>query len=217
MAKPELPERKRSRRETKRLYHTLVVAGAGLVFILIAILAQPFAGTNLALTDRLFTALPPSPNIVIVGIDDSTLDTYGRLADWPRSLHAQAINHLSDAEAKVIGFDVLFTDSSPEDDRLANAISGAGNVVLPAVGIEPQPDPLHNCIKRLAGPKQIVRKEEGECSLVGGLVAKTGISLIVGTGSVGWGRRPLPWAWPGCSLPSARYEPRARPAFDGTA
>lgn len=139
MATPESPDRKRSRRETKRLYHTLVVAGAGLVFILIATLAQPFSGTNLALTDRLFTALPPSPNIVVVGIDDATLTTYGRLADWPRSLHAQAINNLSEAGAKVIGFDVLFTDSSPEDDLLANAIGGAGNTVLPVVGIEPQP------------------------------------------------------------------------------
>jgi adenylate cyclase len=139
MAKPELADKKRSRRETKRIYHTLVVAGVGLIFILIATLVQPFAGTNLALTDRLFTALPPSPNIVVVGIDDATLDTYGRLADWPRHLHAQAISNLSAAGAKVIGFDVLFTDSSPEDNRLADAISGAGDVVLPAVGVEPQP------------------------------------------------------------------------------
>lgn len=59
---------------------------------------------------------------------------------------------------------------------------------IAVIGIEPQPDPLHNCITRLARPRQILRKEEGECSLVGGLVEKTGISLIVGTGSVGWGR-----------------------------
>ena len=56
------------------------------------------------------------------------------------------------------------------------------------IGIEPKPDALHDCINRLARPKKILRKEEGECSLVGGLVEKSGISLIVGTGSVGWGR-----------------------------
>ena len=139
MAAPHPQDTKRSRRETKRIYHTLVLVGVGIVFILIATLVQPFAGTNLALTDRLFTLLPPSPNIVIVGIDDDTLETYGRLADWPRSLHAQAITRLSEAEAKVIGFDVLFVDSSPEDNLVADAISNAGNVVLPGVGIEPLP------------------------------------------------------------------------------
>jgi len=59
---------------------------------------------------------------------------------------------------------------------------------LVVIGIEPQPDPLHPCIRRLASPKKIVRKEEGECSLVGGLVEKVGLALIVGTGSVAWGR-----------------------------
>jgi len=77
MAAPHSQDRKRSRRETKRIYHTLVLVGVGIVFILIATLVQPFAGTNLALTDRLFTLLPPSPNIVIVGIADAPLAPYG--------------------------------------------------------------------------------------------------------------------------------------------
>jgi len=59
---------------------------------------------------------------------------------------------------------------------------------LAIIGIEPQPDPLKPCITRLARPKKILRKEEGECSLVGGLVEKVGLALIVGTGSVAWGR-----------------------------
>jgi len=59
---------------------------------------------------------------------------------------------------------------------------------LAIIGIEPQPDPLIPCITRLAHPGKILRKEEGECSLVGGLVEKVGLALIVGTGSVAWGR-----------------------------
>jgi N-acetylglucosamine kinase-like BadF-type ATPase len=59
---------------------------------------------------------------------------------------------------------------------------------LAIIGIEPQPDPLIPCITRLAHPKKIMRKEEGECSLVAGLVEKVGLALIVGTGSVAWGR-----------------------------
>ena len=59
---------------------------------------------------------------------------------------------------------------------------------IAVIGIEPQPDPLLPCLNRLARPGKILRKEEGECSLVGGLVEKVGLSLIAGTGSVGWGR-----------------------------
>jgi adenylate cyclase len=109
----------------------------GCLFTLIALLVQPFYSVNLWLSDQLFTSQPPSPNIVIAGIDDNTLDTYGRWAEWPRSLHAQAIDNLSQAGAKVISFDVIFTDSSTDDDMLATAIAEADNVVLAAAGTQP--------------------------------------------------------------------------------
>ena len=102
-----------------------------------ALLVQPFYSINLWLSDQLFTSEPPSPIIVIAGIDDNTFETYGRWADWPRSLHAQAIDNLSQAGAKVIGFDVIFIDSSPDDEMLATAMAEADNVVLAAVGTQP--------------------------------------------------------------------------------
>ena len=128
------PKGRISRRQRKRLYHTLVLLGIGCLFTLISVLIQPFHSINLWLSDQLFTPEPPSPNIVIVGTDDDTLETYGLWAEWPRSLHAQAIDNLSQAEAKVIGFDVVFTDSSPDDGILAEAIAEADNVVLASAG-----------------------------------------------------------------------------------
>ncbi len=101
-----------------------------------ALLVQPLYGINLWFSDQLFTSEPPSPNIVIAGIDDDTLDTYGRWAEWPRTLHAQAIDNLSQAGAKVIGFDVIFADSSSDDEMLATAMVKADNVVLAAVGTQ---------------------------------------------------------------------------------
>jgi len=103
----------------------------------VVLLVQPFYSINLWLSDQLFTSEPPSPNIVIAGIDDNTFETYGRWADWPRSLHVQAIDNLSQAGAKVIGFDVIFTDSSPDDEMLATAMAEADNIVLAAVGTQP--------------------------------------------------------------------------------
>jgi adenylate cyclase len=102
----------------------------------VALLVQPLYSINLWFSDQLFTSEPPSPNIVIAGIDDNTLEAYGRWADWPRSLHAQAIDNLNRAGAKVIGFDVIFTDISPDDEILATAMAQADNVVLAAVGTQ---------------------------------------------------------------------------------
>jgi adenylate cyclase len=109
----------------------------GCLFTLVALLVQPFYSINLWVSDQLFLSESPSPNIVIVGIDDDTLETYGLWAEWPRSLHAQAIDNLSQAGAKVIGFDVIFVDSSTDDEMLATAIAEADNVVLAAVGTQP--------------------------------------------------------------------------------
>jgi len=132
-----------TRRRRKRLYHALVLIGVGCLFTLVALLVQPFYSIDLWVSDQLFLSESPSPNIVIAGIDDDTLETYGLWAEWPRSLHAQAIDNLSQAGAKVIGFDVIFTDASADDEMLAAAIAGADNVVLATVGTQPvsQPGP----------------------------------------------------------------------------
>jgi len=126
-----------TRRQRKRLYHILVLIGVGCLFTLVALLVQPFYTISLWFSDQLFTSEPPSPNIVIAGIDDDTLEAYGRWAEWPRSLHAQAIDNLVQAGAKVIGFDVVFADNSTDDETLATAIAEADNVILAAVGIPP--------------------------------------------------------------------------------
>jgi adenylate cyclase len=111
----------------------------GCLFTLVALLVQPFYSINLWVSDQLFISEPPSPNIVIAGINDDTLEAYGLWAEWPRSLHAQAIDNLSQAGAKVIGYDVIFTDVSADDEMLATAIAEADNVVLAAVGTQPVP------------------------------------------------------------------------------
>jgi adenylate cyclase len=125
------------RRRTRKLLHSGIVIAVGCLFILLVALLQPFASINSWLSDQLFIPEPPSPNIVIVGVDDATLETYGRWSEWQRELHAQAIDNLSEAGARVIGFDILFADTSADDSVLAQEIETAGNVVLPVVGAEP--------------------------------------------------------------------------------
>ena len=77
---------------------------------------------------------PLGDQIRLVGIDDASLDSIGRWP-WPRARLAGAVEEVARAGARVMAFDVLFTE--PEsgtvgDARLARAMSGRGGVGGPA-------------------------------------------------------------------------------------
>lgn len=79
--------------------------------------------------------MPHAP-IVIVSIDEDSFDELNLQWPWPRSLHAQLVDHISQGKPAVIGLDILFAEPSslgPEDDAaLGEAIGRAGNVILAA-------------------------------------------------------------------------------------
>lgn len=68
-----------------------------------------------------------SQSIVIIGIDEPSLQKYGPWP-FPRSTHALLLEQLQDA--KVIGFDLLFSHSDSEDKIFADAIDNAPPVVM---------------------------------------------------------------------------------------
>ena len=123
-----------SRREARLRRATLLAIGAGTLLIAWAAFFNPFQFLQNAFTDTLFVEGQGSGNIVIVSIEEETLDRYGRLREWPRSLHAEAIQQLSQAGAQVIVYDILFADEGADDQVLVEAVSRAGNVVLPVAG-----------------------------------------------------------------------------------
>jgi adenylate cyclase len=130
---------KRSRHQVRLVRHTLIILAVGCVLALIT-LAQLFADLEWRLTDRLlFVSESPSPNIIIVAIDDATLEALGvRLSgEIPRSNHAQVVDNLNQAQAGAIGFDILFPQSMADDESLREAMLQAGNVVLPVAGSQP--------------------------------------------------------------------------------
>ncbi|OCC15166.1 Adenylate cyclase [Dissulfuribacter thermophilus] len=94
--------------------------------------------TNLAWIDLLFTLRgikSPPRDIVIVAIDEPSFQYLGRQWPWPRSLHGRLVRKLKKAGAKVIAFDIMFTEPSryPNDDKtFAQDLAYAGNVILGA-------------------------------------------------------------------------------------
>src|SRR5690349_13542749 len=67
-------------------------------------------------------------DVVVVGIDDVTFGDLGLRWPFPRGLHAEAIDRLREGGAKVIVYDVQFTEPSRDvrqDMRLYDAIGRA--------------------------------------------------------------------------------------------
>jgi CHASE2 domain-containing sensor protein/predicted Ser/Thr protein kinase len=74
----------------------------------------------------------PSGQVVIVGIDEKSLQRFGPPA-WPRREYVPLIERLADAGARVIGFDFTFGALEREaqnNERLAQAMAKAQNVVF---------------------------------------------------------------------------------------
>lgn len=73
-------------------------------------------------------------NIYIIGIDDKTMEKYGMISGWGRSVSGKLIEKLNqypDARPAVIGLDVIYSEIVDEtgDRYFANACKKAGNVV----------------------------------------------------------------------------------------
>jgi len=75
---------------------------------------------------------PVPDDILVVAIDDATFSDLGLRWPFRRSLHAAAIDRLSEAGARAIVYDVQFTEPTAirEDGALYDAVARAGNVIL---------------------------------------------------------------------------------------
>lgn len=72
-------------------------------------------------------------DVVFVAIDDATFNDLKLRWPFRRSVHARAIDNISRAGAKAIGYDVQFTEPSADprqDNALIEAVGRAGNLVL---------------------------------------------------------------------------------------
>ncbi len=93
---------------------------------------------------------PAPSDLVVVGVDAETLNVLNEQWPFPRDLHARVIDRLSADGAKVIAFDVAFSQQSrepkrfcnfagtrlgPDDCELLKSSADAGKVVFSAVDV----------------------------------------------------------------------------------
>ncbi len=77
---------------------------------------------------------PLHEDVVIVALDDASLDRYGRWP-WPRELQAQLFEALAEFEPRMIAVDIVYATRTtpPADQSLAAALGGLRYVALPII------------------------------------------------------------------------------------
>src|SRR5688572_17917429 len=109
------------------VYRTaLLVGGATALLVLVLWWGNLFVSIRFALQDAHFLPSPVSDPIAIVAIDNASLTAYGRTpAEWERTVFADFIRQMTAAEPRVLAFDILFTEATPEDAALLAAMEAA--------------------------------------------------------------------------------------------
>jgi adenylate cyclase len=89
---------------------------------------------TLDLRFKLRGPIAPGPETVIAAIDEKSINKLGRFP-WPRSVWGRVVDRLTEEGARVIVFDVFFTEPEnvESDDLLQKAIQKSGRVILPLV------------------------------------------------------------------------------------
>lgn len=89
-------------------------------------------------------------DILVVAVDEPSLQEIGLPWPWPRRLHARLLNRLHAAGARAVALDMVFAEpSDPADDTaLAKALADDGPVVL-AAALESVDDPAFSRLVRI--------------------------------------------------------------------
>jgi adenylate cyclase len=138
-------------RETRsrRRLHVALFLGVGLAATglgLVAYGANVFRELELDTVDARFEIRgeqPPPEEIEVVAIDDITFSNFNSGQEnvrypFPRSYFAKVIDRLAADGAKVIAFDIQFTEETDpeEDNALVTSVAEAGNVVLATTEVD---------------------------------------------------------------------------------
>lgn len=121
---------------TRPGFYSQIALGILIILIHLAVLSSNvLQRVESAYLDNFFKireALPVSSDIVIVEVDESSIQTMGRWP-WPRSTHAKLLDALNQWGAKAVMLDILFGSptESKEDQALEEAIAKTPQLYLP--------------------------------------------------------------------------------------
>lgn len=85
--------------------------------------ANAFAQLRLTLSNAYFVSAETLDSTVIVAIDDKSLAEYGRTpAEWSRTLFGDLAEIVADDGARVLAYDLIFSESTSDDETFAESL-----------------------------------------------------------------------------------------------
>ena len=127
---------------SRQLTRPLLTGSVIALVLLLMLNTNLFTTFNLSLTNAYFVELPTSNQITIVALDDRSFAAFGRNPSlWDRTVYADLVEAVTTAGARVVAFDLIFSESSEQDDAFAGALEAARNsdnrtrFVLAAAGV----------------------------------------------------------------------------------
>jgi adenylate cyclase len=116
----------------KKLIITLGLALGVAAFVVGLSLLGTLDTLEEGLRDRFFLAEPPPEDVVIIAVDEASLEAVGRWP-WDRKIHAELLAALDIGGARAVGFDVNFAEPQDEiNDALLEGALEKLPIVLPA-------------------------------------------------------------------------------------
>lgn len=106
-----------------------------LVFIQLSGLGERISESEFDLLSSLTAPPPPQQGAMIIGIDDPSFLELNLSPPLPRSLYARLIEAAGEADARVLGIDLLFSEPQnlADDQRMEQALTTANTLGLPVV------------------------------------------------------------------------------------
>ena len=104
--------------------------------------------------------IPTTNNIVIVDIDEKSLQKYGRWP-WDRDKIAKLITNITNANPNIIGLDIFFSEKTNKDSILYNALINSPTILSYAFNYDknfkknPLPPPLFSIIEK--GKRNLIK------------------------------------------------------------
>lgn len=121
-------------KQARLLFEWAVLLAAAIL----AMAALQSSGMTQRLDNQLLDSAAPlarpamSDDLILVAIDDKSLGEIGAWP-WPRAVHGELIDRLTDAGARAIVLDILFLENTDpaDDDAMERAMRRGDNVLLP--------------------------------------------------------------------------------------
>ncbi len=116
---------------SQRVWTALILLASMSLVVLVMWFAPSLSAASTNILFRLRGELQAPDDVVILAIDDRSLQRIGRWP-WPRTVMADALDKISAGRPRAVGLDIVYAESFADDNRLKEAISSCGRVVLPA-------------------------------------------------------------------------------------